>query len=191
MRVSKLLPDSEARHRLAGSWSQSYYGKHPIGPCGIHFGEGAMDGLDKFTDGARQVMSLAEAEARRFDYNYIGTEHLLLGLVREHDGVAGKVLTSLGFDLTNLRSAIEFIIGRGDSTVIGEIGLTPRAKKVIQLAVDEARQLRRDHVDTEHLLLGLTREGQGIAAGILSQRGRSLNDVREKVMDRLRGDNSG
>ena len=99
------------------------------------------DRFDKFTERARRVLTLAQEEAQRFNHNYIGTEHLLLGLVREGDGVAAKVLSNLGVELGKVRSAVEFIIGRGDRAVLGEIGLTPRAKKVIELAVDEARRL--------------------------------------------------
>ncbi len=125
------------------------------------------DKFDKFTERARKVLSLAQEEAQRFNHNYIGTEHLLLGLVREGDGVAAKVLNNLGVELNKVRSAVEFIIGRGDRMVLGEIGLTPRAKKVIELAVDEARRLGHHYIGTEHLLLGLVREGEGIAAGVL------------------------
>ena len=124
------------------------------------------DRFDKFTERARRVLTLAQEEAQRFNHNYIGTEHLLLGLVREGDGVAAKVLANLGVELNKVRSAVEFIIGRGDRAVLGEIGLTPRAKKVIELAVDEARRLNHHYIGTEHLLLGLVREGEGIAAGV-------------------------
>ena len=96
------------------------------------------DRFEKFTERARKVLSLAQEEAQRFQHNYIGTEHLLLGLVREDEGVAAKVLHNLGVELNKVRSAVEFIIGRGDRMVLGEIGLTPRAKKVIELALDEA-----------------------------------------------------
>ncbi|MYF23201.1 MAG: ATP-dependent Clp protease ATP-binding subunit, partial [Chloroflexi bacterium] len=112
---------------------------------------------------------------------YIGTEHLLLGLVREGDGVAAKVLSNLGVELTKVRSAVEFIIGRGDRAVLGEIGLTPRAKKVIELAVDEARRLNHHYIGTEHLLLGLVREGEGIAAGVLESLGVNLERVRAET----------
>src|SRR3954454_3099036 len=95
------------------------------------------DKFDKFTERARKVLSLAQEEAQRFNHNYIGTEHLLLGLIREADGTAGKVLAELGVDLNRVRAGVEHIIGRGDRIVLGEIGLTPRAKKVIELAVDE------------------------------------------------------
>jgi len=143
------------------------------------------DRFDKFTERARKVLSLAQEEAQRFQHNYIGTEHLLLGLVREGEGVAGKVLTSLGVDLEKVRKAVEDIIGRGDRIVLGEIGFTPRAKKVIELAVDEARLLDHDYIGTEHLLLGLIREGEGIGAGVLESFGLSLQEVRAKTIQVL------
>ncbi|MCH7484189.1 MAG: ATP-dependent Clp protease ATP-binding subunit [Chloroflexi bacterium] len=137
--------------------------------------------FEKFSERARRVLSLAQEEALRFNHNYIGTEHLLLGLVREGEGVAAKVLANLGVELNKVRSAVEFIIGRGDRAVMGEIGLTPRAKKVIELAVDEARRLGHHYIGTEHLLLGLVREGEGIAAGVLESLGVSLDKVRAEV----------
>src|SRR6266699_803955 len=140
------------------------------------------DRFDKFTERARKVLQLAQEEAQRFNHNYIGTEHLLLGLVREGEGVAAKVLSNLGVELNKVRSAVEFIIGRGDRIVLGEIGLTPRAKKVIELAVDEARRLNHHYIGTEHLLLGLVREGEGIAAGVLESLGVSLDKVRSQVI---------
>ena len=140
------------------------------------------DRFDKFTERARKVLTLAQEEAQRFNHNYIGTEHLLLGLVREGDGVAAKVLANMGVELNKVRSAVEFIIGRGDRMVMGEIGLTPRAKKVIELAVDEARRLNHHYIGTEHLLLGLVREGEGIAAGVLESLGVSLDKVRAQVI---------
>ena len=138
--------------------------------------------FDKFTERARKVLSLAQEEAQRFNHPYIGTEHLLLGLVREGEGVAARVLTNMGVQLPKVRSAVEFIIGRGEGAVIGEIGLTPRAKKVIELAVDEARRLDHRYIGTEHLLLGLVREGEGIAAGVLESLGVNLEKVRQQVM---------
>ena len=132
-------------------------------------------------------MSLAQEEAQRFQHNYIGTEHLLLGLVREGEGVAAKVLSNLGVELNKVRSAVEFIIGRGDRIVLGEIGLTPRAKKVIELAKDEAKSMKHHFVGIEHLLLGLVLEGEGIAAGILGQMGATLERVHSetsKVLDK-------
>src|SRR6187551_1855193 len=140
------------------------------------------DKFDKFTERARKVLTLAQEEAQRFNHNYIGTEHLLLGLVREGDGVAARVLSNMGVQLPKVRSAVEFIIGRGDQAPTGDIGLTPRAKKVIELAVDEARRLNHHYIGTEHLLLGLVREGEGIAAGVLESLGVNLEKVRAQVM---------
>ena len=105
--------------------------------------------FEKFSEEARRVLSLAQEEAQRFNHNYIGTEHVLLGVVRESDGSAAKVLAGLGVELNKVRSAVEFIIGRGERSVGGEIGLTPRAKKVIELAVDEARRLSHNYIGTE------------------------------------------
>ena len=137
---------------------------------------------DKYTERAKQVLMLAREEANRFNHNYIGTEHLLLGLVREGEGIAAKVLYDMGVDITKVRSAVEFIIGRGERVNVGEISLTPRAKKVIELAVEEARRLGHSYIGTEHLLLGLVREGEGIAAGVLESLGVSLEKVRQKVI---------
>src|SRR5947199_661703 len=140
------------------------------------------DRFDKFTERARKVLQLAQEEAQRFNHNYIGTEHLLLGLVRGGEGVAAKVLANLGVDLNKVRSAVEFIIGRGERMITGEIGLTPRAKKVIELSVEEARRLNHNYIGTEHLLLGLVREGEGIAAGVLESLGVNLEKVRTQVI---------
>ena len=134
--------------------------------------------FEKFSERARRVLSLAQEEAQRFNHNYIGTEHILLGLVRETDGIAARVLSNLGVELHKVRSAVEFIIGRGERTAPGEIGLTPRAKKVIELAVDEARRLNHHYIGTEHLLIGLMREGEGVAAGVLESLGVNLDKVR-------------
>ena len=134
--------------------------------------------FEKFSERARRVLSLAQEEAQRFNHNYIGTEHILLGLVRETDGVAAKVLANLGVELNKVRAAVEFIIGRGERSAPGEIGLTPRAKKVIELAVDEARRLSHHYIGTEHLLIGLMREGEGVAAGVLESLGVNLDKVR-------------
>ena len=140
------------------------------------------DRFDRFTDRARKVLTLAQDEAQRFNHNYIGTEHLLLGLVREGEGVAAKVLENLSVELAKVRQAVEFIIGRGERPVLGEIGLTPRAKKVIELAIDEARRLGHNYIGTEHLLLGLVREEGGIASGVLESLGVSLDKVRHEVV---------
>jgi ATP-dependent Clp protease ATP-binding subunit ClpA len=146
--------------------------------------------LARFDERARKVLSLAQEEAQRFNHNYIGTEHLLLGLVREGDGTGARVLQSLGVELNKVRSAVEFIVGRGDRIVLGEIGLTPRSKKVIELAVDEADRLNHNYIGTEHLLLGMIREGEGIAAGVLMSLGVSLEQVRKATIRLLqaRGD---
>lgn len=137
------------------------------------------------TQQARKVLRLAQEEAQRFQHNYIGTEHLLLGLLDEPGGGAGKLLNELGVEPEKVRSALEFIIGRGDRIVLGEIGLTPRVKKVIELASDEARRLNHQSLSTEHLLLGLIIEGEGIAAGILEALGINLEQVRSKTITRL------
>lgn len=145
-------------------------------------GQQMADNFEKFTEGARRVFSLMQEEAARFNHNYLGTEHILLGLVREGDGIAARVLTNLGVQLPKVRSAVEFIIGHGDGLVVGDPGLTPRAKKVIELAMDEARLLGNNAIGTEHLLLGLVREGGGIAVGVLESLGVSLESVRRSVM---------
>ncbi len=145
-----------------------------------------MGPFDRFNDRAKRVLALAQDEAIRFNHNYIGTEHLLLGLVREGEGVAARVLDSLGVELSKVRTAVEFIIGRGDSTTApSDITLSPRTKKVIELAIDEARKLGHSHVGTEHLLLGLVREGEGIASGVLESLGVSLEKVRHQVIATL------
>src|SRR5206468_10485566 len=144
----------------------------------------AGDRFDKFTERARKVLQFAQEEAQRLDHNYIGTEHLLLGLVREGEGVAAKVLANLGVELNKARAQVEFIIGRGERGR-GDIGLTPRAKKVIELSVDEARRLGHHYIGTEHLLLGLVREGEGIAAGVLESLGVNLEKVRTQTIQVL------
>ncbi len=137
--------------------------------------------FEKFSERARRVLSLAQEEAQRFNHNYIGTEHILLGLVRETEGVAARVLANLGVDLGKVRSAVEFIIGRGERPAQGEIGLTPRAKKVVELAVDEARRMNHTYIGTEHLLIGLLREGEGVAAGVLESLSVTLDKVRTET----------
>ena len=137
--------------------------------------------FEKFSERARRVLSLAQEEAQRFNHSYISTEHVLLGLVRETDGVAARVLANLGVEPNKVRSAVEFIIGRGERAAGGEIGLTPRAKKVIELAVDEARRLNHRYIGTEHLLIGLMREGDGVASGVLESLGVNLDKVRAET----------
>jgi ATP-dependent Clp protease ATP-binding subunit ClpC len=135
---------------------------------------------------------LAQEEAQRFQHNYIGTEHLLLGLVREEGGVASQVLSNLGIEGDQVRRAIEAIIGRGERNVRGEVGLTPRAKKAIELAVDEARRLMHHFIGTEHILLGLLREGDGIAARVLEENfGLHLEQVRTETLRVLREQQQG
>jgi excisionase family DNA binding protein len=145
-----------------------------------------VDRFDRFTKRARRVLTLAQEEARSFQHNYIGTEHLLLGLVREGEGIAAQVLRNLGVEVNQVRSAVEAIIGRGDRIVHGEVGFTPRAKKVIELAVEEARRLNHRFIGTEHLLLGLIREGEGIGAGVLESLGVRLDQARTEVLRVLR-----
>ncbi len=142
--------------------------------------------FDRFNDRAKRVLALAQDEAIRFNHNYIGTEHLLLGLVREGEGVAALVLVSLGVELANARAMVEMIIGRGDAaTTPSEITLSPRTKKVIEFAIDEARKLGHSHVGTEHVLLGLVREGQGIASGMLESLGLSGAQIAQRVREEL------
>jgi ATP-dependent Clp protease ATP-binding subunit ClpA len=148
------------------------------------------DSFDKFTVRARRVLRFAREEAERFQHNYIGTEHLLLGLVRENGGIATAVLRNLGVELNKVRSAVEFMIGRGDHIVSGPMILTPRATKVLDLAADDARRLNHDYIGTEHLLLGLVREGEGIAAGILESLGVRMKKVRTETIKALNQQNN-
>ena len=137
--------------------------------------------FEKFSERARRVLPHAQEEAQRFNHNYIGTEHILLGLVRETEGVGAKVLSNLNVELSKVRSAVEFIIGRGERPSPEETALTPRAKKVIELAVDEARRLGQSYIGTEHLLIGIMREGEGVAAGVLESDGVTLDKVRAET----------
>ncbi len=142
--------------------------------------------FDKFTDRARKVMSLARQEAQRFNHEYIGTEHILLGLVQEGSGLAARVLKNLDVDLRKIRTAVEKLIPHGPPTVqMGQLPFTPRAKRVLELAQGEANQLGHDHIGTEHLLLGLLRENEGVAAQVLMNLGLKLEDVREEVLEVL------
>ncbi len=141
--------------------------------------------FEKFTERARRVLTAAQEEAQHLNHNYIGTEHILLGLIREEEGVAAKVLVNMGVTLSKVRSAVEYIIGRGEKATTGEIGLTPRAKRVIELAIDEARRLGHNYIGTEHLLLGLLHEGEGVAAGVLESFGITLEQARAEVVRAL------
>ena len=146
------------------------------------------ENFDRFTEGARTVLTLAQAEARRLDHTHIGTEHLLLAVVRDEDGLGARVLSDLGIPLPEVRSAVEVVVAREAAEEPVQIGLTPRAKKVIELAVDEARQLGHHSVGSEHLLLGLVREGGGIAGGVLETMRVDLDRARAAVIRALGDD---
>src|SRR5215212_11871154 len=141
---------------------------------------------ERFTDRARKVMQLANQEAQRFNHEYIGTEHILLGLVKEGSGVAANVLKNLDIDLRKIRLEVEKIVQSGpDMVTMGKLPQTPRAKKVIEYSIEEARNLGHNYVGTEHLLLGLLREQEGVAAQVLMNLGLKLEDVREEVLNLL------
>jgi len=154
---------------------------------------------EMFTDRARHVLALAEEEARGFNHARMGTEHLLLGLMRESDGLAAKALTTLGVRLSKARSTVEYILGRGQTTVTGEMDWSPRARKVLGLSIDEARRSNHDYAGTGHLLLGIVREGEGIpagdgtgiAAGVLETLGLDLGSVRRQILREMAGNASG
>src|SRR6059036_3775539 len=147
--------------------------------------------FERFTDRARRVVVLAQEEARMLNHNYIGTEHILLGLIREGEGVAAKALESLGISLDAVRQQVEKIIGRGQQAPSGHIPFTPRAKKVLELSLREALQLGHNYIGTEHILLGLIREGEGVAAQVLQNLGADLSRVRQQVIQLLSGYASG
>ncbi len=145
-----------------------------------------MNMFNRFTERARKVILLAKEEAKRFNHDYIGTEHILLGLIREGEGVAAAVLQNLGLSSDQIRLEVEKLVQLGPSTIVsGDIPFTPKAKKVIELAMDEARNLGHNYIGTEHLLLGLIREGEGIAAQVLVNLGLDLGKVRQEVMELL------
>ncbi|MBA2638637.1 MAG: ATP-dependent Clp protease ATP-binding subunit [Nocardioidaceae bacterium] len=143
--------------------------------------------FERFTDRARRVVVLAQEEARMLSHNYIGTEHILLGLIHEGEGVAAKALESLGISLEAVRAQVEDIIGQGQQAPSGHIPFTPRAKKVLELSLREALQLGHNYIGTEHILLGLIREGEGVAAQVLVKLGADLNRVRQQVIQLLSG----
>jgi ATP-dependent Clp protease ATP-binding subunit ClpA len=138
--------------------------------------------FERFTDRARRVVVLAQEEARMLNHNYIGTEHILLGLIHEGEGVAAKALESLGISLDAVRQQVEEIIGQGQQAPSGHIPFTPRAKKVLELSLREALQLGHNYIGTEHILLGLIREGDGVAAQVLIRLGADLNRVRQQII---------
>ncbi|MGI8532753.1 MAG: Clp protease N-terminal domain-containing protein, partial [Geodermatophilaceae bacterium] len=143
--------------------------------------------FERFTDRARRVVVLAQEEARMLNHNYIGTEHILLGLIHEGEGVAAKALESLAISLEGVRQQVEEIIGQGQQAPSGHIPFTPRAKKVLELSLREALQLGHNYIGTEHILLGLIREGEGVAAQVLVKLGADLNRVRQQVIQLLSG----
>ncbi len=141
--------------------------------------------LQVFNDRARHVLDLAREEAHGFNHHYIGTEHLLLGLLREGEGGAARFLASRGVDLAKVREAIAYHVKRGETPAPGDIELVPRARRALALAVAEARSFDHAHVGTEHILLGLAREGQGVAAGILERLGLDLDQLRQRKLTML------
>jgi ATP-dependent Clp protease ATP-binding subunit ClpC len=143
--------------------------------------------FERFTDRARRVVVLAQSEARLLNHNYIGTEHILLGLLHEGEGLAAQALEKLDVPLEKVRQQVEEIIGKGLEPPTGHIPFTPRAKKVLELALREALQLGHNYIGTEHLLLGLIREGDGVGAQVLQKMGAELNRVRVAVVDLLSG----
>jgi hypothetical protein len=143
--------------------------------------------FERFTDRARRVVVLAQEEARMRNHNYIGTEHILLGLIREGNGTAVKALESLGISLDVVRQDVDQIIGRGQYAPSGHIPFTPRAKKVLELSLRESVQLGHGYIGTEHILLGLIREGDGVAAQVLVKLGAGLNRVRQQVIQLVQG----
>ena len=143
--------------------------------------------FERFTDRARRVIVLAQEEAKALNHNYIGTEHILLGLVREGEGVAAKALESLDISLDAVRAQVQDIIGQGQQKPTAHIPFTPRAKKVLELSLREALQLGHNYIGTEHILLGLIREGEGVAAQVLVKLGADLNRVRQQVNQLLSG----
>ena len=148
--------------------------------------------FDRFTDRAKKVMSFARQEAMKFNHEYIGTEHILLGLVQEGSGVAANVLKNMSIDLEKIRHEVEKIVKTGPSMVtMGQLPFTPRAKKVLELSLEEASQLSHNYIGTEHLLLGLIRENEGIAAQVLMNLGVKLDEVREEVLEFLGASESG
>ena len=143
--------------------------------------------FERFTDRARRVVVLAQDEARRLNQNYIGTEHLLLGLIHEGDGIAARALETMGISLEAVRAQVIEIIGEGEQPTTGHIPFTPRARKVLEFSMREALQLGHNYIGTEHILLGLLREGDGVAAQVLVKLGADLNNVRQTVIELLSG----
>jgi ATP-dependent Clp protease ATP-binding subunit ClpA len=143
--------------------------------------------FERFTDRARRAIVLAQEEARLLNHDYVGTEHLLLGLAHEGQGVAARALESLGISLEAVRAQVEAVLGRGERAPSGHLPFTPRAKKVLELTLREALELGHDYIGTEHILLGLIREGEGVAAQVLVQLGADLRRARRQVVQLLSG----
>ncbi len=141
----------------------------------------------RLTASVREVLTLAQSEARRLNHDYIGAEHILLAMISEGEGIAARALNNLGVDLDQSRETVLRFVGRGNSTDTGEKSLAASSKKAIELAVDEAKRLKHDYVGTEHLLLGLIREGEGVAAGVLASFGVSPEQIRAQVMELIAG----
>src|SRR4051794_22022548 len=182
------MPDSDSEPvsewpttMLSDGVGSSHQGEGP------HRRRGAIIMFERFTDRARRVVVLAQEEARMLNHNYIGTEHILLGLIHEGEGVAAKALESLGISLEAVRQKVEEIIGHGQQSPSGHIPFTPRAKKVLELSLREALQINHSYIGTEHILLGLIREGEGVAAQVLVKLGADLNRVRNQVLQLLSG----
>jgi ATP-dependent Clp protease ATP-binding subunit ClpC len=146
-----------------------------------------MEMFERFTDRARRVIVLAQEETRMLNHSYIGTEHILLGLIHEGEGVAAKALETLGISLEDVRSQVEEIIGQGQQLPSGHIPFSPRAKRVLELSHRESLQLGHNYIGTEHILLGLIREGEGVAAQVLVKLGAELVRVRQQVIQLLSG----
>lgn len=144
------------------------------------------EAFSKFTEQARKVLISAMEEAAKLNHNYIGTEHLLLGMVRSEESLAGRALAELGVGLSQVRTAVEYAIGKGDRSPYGQFSLTPRAKKVLALSVEESRRQYCHYIGTEHLLLGLVREGEGIAVGVLEKFGVSQDKVQKAIAELIR-----
>ncbi|HOJ84713.1 MAG TPA: Clp protease N-terminal domain-containing protein, partial [Bacillota bacterium] len=144
--------------------------------------------FNRFTERAQQVLVLAQEEAKRLSHNFIGTEHLLLGLVREGSGIAARALQNMNVDLNRVRSEVERITPKGDKLFFQGITYTPRAKRVVELSIEESQNLGHNYVGTEHILLGLLREGEGIAAQVLTNLGIDLKRARKEVIQLLGGE---
>ncbi len=169
-------------YRFIGSEIENYVKRQRVNGGDVIF----KDKFDRFTERARKVLALSQEEAQLFQHNFVGTEHLLLALVREGEGVAAKAMKNLGVvNLEQIRELVGTFVKPGEKQVDGEVGMTNRAKKVIELAVDEARRLNHHYIGTEHLLLGLIREGQGIAAKVLAKLNIDLEQARIQVVQVL------